>query len=558
MSEIKAIELPKWGMTMDEGVLDVWHVAEGEDFPAGAALCTVETEKISNELDAPFAGHLRRIVGVSGETYPVGALIAVSADASVPDEEIDAFVASRAGAAPVAAAGAPGAGVGAVAAAGAASAGAAAFPAPAGAASGAPGAAAASVAAPAPVASAAAGGTAGPVLTAAAAPTTGILVPEVLRGEVDESVFATPHAVAFARENGVALGAIVGSGPAGRVSVADIEKAVVGAGGRLPARARAARSGSPLRSTREDADVPATPVARRLAQSLGINLHDARATGTRGRVCRLDVEEAARRFGIGQPAAVDPAGSAGANDDSGRRVATAEAGGGNEPVAVPFTGMRRTIAQRLQSSYLTSPHFRVNQEIVLDDLLALRKQINASVPGIRVSVNDLIVKAVATALVRVPGVNVQFDEATQTVLRFPDADVSVAVAIGDGLITPIVRGANRKTISQISAETTALVTKAKAGKLQPDEFQGGTFSVSNLGMLGVTSFDAIINPPQAAILAVGAGIRRPVVAPSGEVVVRTVMEVSLASDHRVIDGALAATFVGEVKAILEAPTQMLV
>lgn len=521
MSEIRAIELPKWGMTMDEGVLDVWHVAEGADFAAGDALCTVETEKISNELEAPFAGHLRRIVGVSGETYPVGALIAVSADASVPDAEVDAFIAARGGmaAAPAAAA----------------------VPAAAGAA------VAASV--PAPAASAGASApAAAPVLTAPPAPPappTGILVPEVLRGEVDDSVFATPHAVAFAREHGVALGAIVGSGPDGRVSVADIETAIVGAGGRLPERTRATRSGTPLRSTRDDSEVPATPVARRLAQSLGINLHDARATGTRGRVCRLDVEEAARRFGTGQEAPAPAAASA--------TVAEPE----NEPVAVPFSGMRRTIAQRLQSSYLTSPHFRVNQEVVLDDLLALRTQINASVPGVRVSVNDLIVKAVATALVRVPEVNVQFDQATQTVLRFPDADVSVAVAIPDGLITPIVRGANRKTISQISRETSDLVTKAKSGKLQPHQFQGGTFSVSNLGMLGVTSFDAIINPPQAAILAVGAGIRRPVVDAAGAVVVRTVMEVSLASDHRVIDGALAATFVGEVKAILEAPTQML-
>jgi pyruvate dehydrogenase E2 component (dihydrolipoamide acetyltransferase) len=199
----------------------------------------------------------------------------------------------------------------------------------------------------------------------------------------------------------------------------------------------------------------------------------------------------------------------------------------------------------------------VNTEIVLDKVLALRADINASTPGVKVSVNDLVVKATALALRRVPEVNVQFDETTQTVLRFPDADISVAVAIPDGLITPIVRAANRKSVGEISADLSSLVAKAKAGKLKPEEFLGGTFSVSNLGMLGVTSFDAIINPPQAAILAVSAGIQRPVVE-SGAVVVRTVMAVSLASDHRVIDGALAATFVGELKAILQAPTQMLV
>ncbi|MGB4778881.1 dihydrolipoamide acetyltransferase family protein, partial [Microbacterium sp.] len=304
----------------------------------------------------------------------------------------------------------------------------------------------------------------------------------------------------------------------------------------------------PARSTRDDSAVPATPVARRLAASLGINLHDCRSTGTRGRICRLDVEEAARRFGVGQSA---PA--AGATP-----VVTPSASVDEAPTVVPFTSMRRTIAQRLRASVQTSPHFRVHQEIVLDDLLALRAQINASVPGVKISVNDLIVKGVATALMRVPDVNVQFDEASQSVLRFAHADVAVAVAIDDGLITPIVRSADVKPISQISRELSELITRAKAGRLTPDEFQGGTFSVSNLGMLGVTAFDAIINPPQAAILAVGAGIRRPVVLDSGEIAARTVLEVSLSSDHRVIDGALAATFVGELKAILQSPAQMLV
>lgn len=520
MTEIKAIELPKWGMTMEDGVVDQWHVAEGQPFSTGDALCTIDSSKISNDLDAQFDGVLRRIVAAPGQNLPVGALLAVSADPSVPDADIDAFVAARTGStAPAPAAALP-----------------AQVPSPVPAAV-APATVGASFAPPAPV--------------PAAAPAGSITVPEVLRGAPDESVFATPYALAFARKHGIALGVVPGSGPAGRVAVKDIEAAIVAAGGRLPGRGRVDRS-RPAPSRADDSGVAATPVARRLALSLGVNLHDCRSTGTRGRVCRLDVEEAARRFGLGEFAApASPpagAGSAGA----GSAVAP-----GGDPTPVPFNSMRRTIAARLQSSAQTAPHFRVNTEITMDRVLSLRADINASTPGVRVSVNDLVVKAVGLALNRVPEVNVQFDEDTQTVLRFPGADVAVAVAIPDGLITPIVRAANRKSLGEISGELTDLAVRAKAGKLRPEEFQGGTFSVSNLGMLGVSSFDAIINPPQAAILAVSAGIQRPVVE-DGAVVVRTVMEVSLASDHRVIDGALAATFVGELKAILQAPTQMLV
>uniref|UniRef100_UPI0005BD07A3 dihydrolipoamide acetyltransferase family protein n=1 Tax=Actinomyces polynesiensis TaxID=1325934 RepID=UPI0005BD07A3 len=322
----------------------------------------------------------------------------------------------------------------------------------------------------------------------------------------------------------------------------------------------------PARSREDDSAVPATPVARRLAGELGINLHDCRTTGTRGRVCRLDVEEAARRFGTPLPGEAAPPSSAlsptAPSAPGGAPTGTGTGGGAPAPAAapeaVPFSPMRRTIGSRLQASYRTTPHFRVRQEIVLDELLALRRSINAAVPGVRISVNDLVVKAAGLALVRVPEVNVQFDEASQSVLRFPHADVAVAVAVPDGLITPIVRSVDTRSLSEVSGDLAGLITRAKAGRLTPDEFQGGTFTVSNLGMFGVTGFDAIINPPQAAILAVGAGLPRPVVDGDGSVVVRTVMEVTLSGDHRVIDGATGASFVGELRAILESPTQMLV
>ena len=177
--------------------------------------------------------------------------------------------------------------------------------------------------------------------------------------------------------------------------------------------------------------------------------------------------------------------------------------------------------------------------------------------GVKLSVNDLLIKALAVALIEVPEVNVQFDDQTQTITRFSHADVSVAVALESGLITPIVRNADVISVAEISSTVLDLVTRAKTGRLKPEEFQGGTFSISNLGMFGVPHFDAIINPPQAAILAVGAGRTVPVF-DGGEVVARTIATVTLSSDHRVIDGALAATFLKALKQVVESPARLLV
>lgn len=529
MSTIRAIEIPKWGMTMDEGTVDEWHIAEGDSFVEGDLLVAIESTKVMNDLAASFDGTLRRIVAQSGDVLPVGALIGVSADQSVSDEEINAYVAEHAQ---------PAGGDDEDDAQDAA-----AEPAPA-----APAAAAAPEVTPSRTAAPA------PAAPAAAAPSpTEVAVPASLRGSTADDVFATPHALAFAAEHGIDLGAVTATGRGGRVSLTDVENAVTAAGGSIPAKPAAVRTGTPLRSTTDDSGVDATPVARRRAGELGINLNDCRATGRNGRVTVPDVEEASRRFGL--DAATGAAGAgAGAPADGGPAAGPTP----KTPESVPFTGMRRAIATRLQQSTQTSPHFRVNQEVQIDALLALRKQVNESVPGVKISVNDLVIKAVATALLRVPEVNVQFDEASQTVLRFPHADISVAVSVTDGLITPIVRDADSKSLSQISEDVRDLAIRAKAGNLQPDEFQGGTFTVSNLGMFGVSSFDAVINPPQSAILAVGAGVKKPVVLDDGSVEPRTVMTVSIAADHRVIDGALAATFIGELRGIIEQPAQMLV
>jgi pyruvate dehydrogenase E2 component (dihydrolipoamide acetyltransferase) len=292
---------------------------------------------------------------------------------------------------------------------------------------------------------------------------------------------------------------------------------------------------------RDDSPVAATPVARRLASELGVSLLDCRRSGSRGRVCKADVEARAALQGRAGAAAVEP---------QPEPTSTAQAPAEEQPLA----GMRRTIANRLQQSKQTAPHFRVQVEARIDPLLELRSTLNASLPEARISVNDCIVKACACALLRVPAVNVQFDG--ETVRRFRDADIAVAVALDEGLITPIVRRANHKGLVEISNEMRDLATRAKLGRLSPEEFQGGTFSVSNLGMFGVTRFDAIINPPQGAILAVGAAEQRPVWR-DGAWQAATVLSLTLSSDHRIIDGAVAARFMAALRGFLEQPGTML-
>lgn len=504
MSIIRLIEVPKWGLTMEEGTLSSWLVKEGQAFKKSDELCEIETSKIANALEASFDGVLRRIVAHPGETLPVGALLAVAAPLDVPNHEIDAFLASRSGAAYPAEAPAP------------ISADVVVAPSP-------------SIITPQPVVDEA-------VRQTATVDSDAQGLPASLRGTTAPSVLATPHALRLARKVELDLGRITGSGPAGRVSVADIEAAVAAAGGRLPAVDSSARE----QPTVDDSQVPATPIARRMAAMHGINLHHCRVTGSRGRVCRADVEAALAATGR---APVQPVAAS---------VEDLSAGA----VEIPMSAMRRVIAARLQSSKQSAPHYRVSMDFDLEALLAIREAINAAVPGLKISVNDMLVKASAQALVKVPDVNIQYDPERQLVRRFADADIAVAVAIEGGLITPIVRAANRKSLGEISTLIRELSTRAKAGTLKPEEFQGGSFSISNLGMHEVRQFDAIINPPQAAILAVGAASERPVVR-DGQIVIRRQVTVSLSSDHRVIDGALAATFLKELKRLVETPALLM-
>ena len=300
----------------------------------------------------------------------------------------------------------------------------------------------------------------------------------------------------------------------------------------------------------------ASPLARRLAQAAGLDLKSVKGTGPHGRVVKADIEAAGK--GAAAPAKAAAAASASAAT-APRQVLSLEQMGipAGSYDLIPLDGMRKTIARRLTDSFRDVPHFPLTIDLEIDGLLAARGKINSLLEsqGVKVSVNDSIIKAVAVALKRVPEANASYTP--EGIAMHKHADIAVAVAIDGGLITPIVRAAETKGLAQISAEVKDLAARAKAKKLKPEEFQGGTFSVSNLGMFGIKAFASIINEPQGAIMSVGAGEQRAVVK-NGQLAVATVMTVTLTCDHRVVDGAIGARFLAAFKPLIEEPLTLLV
>jgi pyruvate dehydrogenase E2 component (dihydrolipoamide acetyltransferase) len=302
----------------------------------------------------------------------------------------------------------------------------------------------------------------------------------------------------------------------------------------------------------------ASPLARRIAAEKGLNLARISGSGPRGRIVKADVEAARPQEAAAAAPAAAPAATAappapqGASADAIARIYE-----GRDYEVVTLDGMRRTIAQRLTEAKQTIPHFYLRREIRLDALLKFRAQLNAQLEGrgVKLSVNDFIIKASALALQEVPDCNAVW--AGDRILRLTPSDVAVAVAVDGGLFTPVLKDADQKSLSALSAEMKDLAARARDRKLAPHEYQGGSFAISNLGMFGVENFDAVINPPHGAILAVGAGVKKPVVGADGELAVATVMSVTLSVDHRVIDGALGAQFLEALKRNLEAPMAML-
>ncbi len=446
------ITMPALSPTMEEGNLAKWLVKEGDKIKSGDVIAEIETDKATMEVEAVDEGTVAKIVVPAGtEGVKVNALIAVLA----ADGEDVAAAASGAGAAAAPAA------------------------------KDAPKADVAPAAAPAPAS----------VSAPAAAPAPAASAPAANDGH---RTFASPLARRLAKEAGIDVTAISGTGPHGRVVKKDIEAAVSGGAAKA-------------------APAPAAQPA----------------------------------------AAAAPAAPKGMSDDAVLKLFEQ---GSYE--LVPHDGMRKTIAKRLQESKQTIPHFYVSVDCELDALLALRTQLNDSapkskdgVPAYKLSVNDMVIKALALALRDVPDANVSWTDSAM--VKHKHADVGVAVSIPGGLITPIIRSAEQKTLSTISNEMKDYGKRAKERKLKPEEYQGGTTAVSNMGMMGVKNFAAVVNPPHATILAVGAGEQR-VIVKKGEMVIANVMTVTLSTDHRAVDGALGAELLAAFKGYIENPMGMLV
>jgi pyruvate dehydrogenase E2 component (dihydrolipoamide acetyltransferase) len=457
------ITMPALSPTMEEGNLAKWLVKEGDTVKSGDVIAEIETDKATMEVEAVDEGVIAKLVVPAGtDGVKVNALIAILAEEG---EDVSAAASSGGGSAPKAEAKAD---------------------------------APKAEAAPAEKTSEAPKAEAvgeKPVTDAAPAPSTPAPVADGKR------VFSSPLARRLAKEAGLDLSAVTGSGPHGRVVKADIEKAVASGGAK------------------------AAPAAQQAAGG-----------------------------------AAAPAMAKGPSDDN---VLKLFAEGSYE--LLPHDGMRKTIASRLTESSQTVPAYTVSMDCELDAMLKLRGEINASapvkktekgeVPSFKLSVNDFIIKAMALALRDVPMANASWTSTARVLHKH--ADVGVAVSIPDGLITPIVRKAEEKSLSVISNEVKDLAKRARDKKLKPEEYQGGTTSVSNLGMFGVSSFTSIVNLPQASIVSIGAGVEKPVVR-NGKIEVGTVMTATFAFDHRVIDGALGAELASAFKRYIENPMSMLV
>lgn len=453
--------MPALSPTMEEGTLAKWLVKEGDTVASGDIMAEIETDKATMEVEAVDEGHLGEILVPEGtESVPVNQPIAVL----LQEGESESDLGQATSAPPPPAEDTP---------------------------ASAPSGEKASKAPEAP----AKGGAPGTQEMLKDAPP----APPAPKSSGGERIFASPLARRMAKQAGIDLTQIKGSGPNSRIVRADVEQAIE-RGVSAPAEAAPAKKeAAPAAAAAPAAEAPAAPRAKDLADSYG-----------------LAYEE------------------------------------------VPLSSMRRTIAKRMVEAKQSIPDYPLTVDVEIDELLRVRKELNAraekSGADYKLSVNDFIVRACALALMQVPGVNASYNGTT--LLMYDHADISVAVAIEGGLITPIVKKADTKGLAQISREMKVLAKRARDGKLKPEDYQGGTFSLSNLGMMGIKEFGAIINPPQGCIVAVGQSEQRPVVK-DGALAVATMMSVTGTFDHRVADGAMGAEFMGALKKLLEDPLTMM-
>jgi pyruvate dehydrogenase E2 component (dihydrolipoamide acetyltransferase) len=471
------ILMPALSPTMEKGNLAKWLKKEGDPIKSGDVIAEIETDKATMEVEAVEEGILARIVVPEGTAdVPVNQLIALIAGEGEDPKSVAA----------------PTGGVGAA-------------PSP----------------QPAP---------------------------------------STPQPAASAAPSAAQANTTAGPGPEGHMSYARVDTAPEG-----PAKA-AQDGGKPNGAGQGGGRVFASPLAKRLAREAGIDLASVQGSGPHGRIVEKDVRSARPGGGAkAAPAATAPAPkpaaapALAANASADQVKAMFEAGSYEE---IPLDGMRKTIAKRLVESKQTVPHFYLALDCELDALMSIREQINNAAskdkdgkPAYKLSVNDFVIKALAVALQRIPNANAVWAE--DRILRFRHSDVGVAVAIEGGLFTPVIRKAETKTLTAISAEMKDLAGRARNKRLKPEEYQGGTTAVSNLGMFGIKNFQAVINPPHGTILAVGTGEQR-VVVKGGQPSVVQAMTVTLSCDHRVVDGALGAELLSAFKQLIENPMGMLV
>jgi pyruvate dehydrogenase E2 component (dihydrolipoamide acetyltransferase) len=391
-----------------------------------------------------------------------------------------------------------------------------------------------------------------------------ILVPE---GTQDVAVNDVIAVLAGDGEDVKAAGAGAASAPPKAASPAQAPAAAKPAPTPAPVAAPAAKAAAlapqaalPAAQANGHARIFSSPLARRLAKEAGIELARINGSGPHGRVIARDVEEARSGKGLKAPAVAPAAAPSIAPSMSDKQIRALYEDGSYE--VIPHDGMRRTIAQRLTASVQTIPHFYLTMDCNIGKLVEAREEINAAAPkdkdgkpAYKLSVNDFVIKALAIALQRIPNANVSWTDGGM--LKHKHSDVGVAVAMPGGLITPIIRKAETKPISVISAEMKDFAARARARKLKPEEYQGGTTAVSNLGMYGIKDFTAVINPPHATILAVGTGEERAIVK-HGKIEVAQIMSVTMSCDHRAVDGALGAELIGAFKTLIENPVMMVV
>jgi pyruvate dehydrogenase E2 component (dihydrolipoamide acetyltransferase) len=462
------IKLPEVAAGATHAVISSWQVAVGDEVVVGQQIAEIETDKAVVELLAETAGTILELIGKPGDEMEVGSTIAMVGEAgesAAAPEEV----------APVAEAPAP--------------------------------------PAASPVANPVASPVAEPVATPSvtAEETSAAIPAETTQASGRQRV--SPIARKLAKDAGVDVSQITGTGPSGRVVRRDVEASVANVTAAVEPEAAAA-SAIPVASP----EAPASPVAAPVAAS----------------------------------PVVSPQASAPVSTSASKELASQEYS--STYSTVPHTSMRKAIARRLTESKSTVPHFYLNADCAVDELLALRKKINES-SQVKISVNDMVVRAVAAAFEDVPEANVVWGP--DAMIKYESVDISIAVSTDGGLLTPVIRGVEKRSLSNIARTITDLAERSRAGKLRQEELNGGSFAVTNLGMYGTSSFSAILNPPQSGILAVGAAGPKAVVV-DGEITIATIMSVTLSADHRAVDGALAAQWLAAFKARIENPLTMLI